>query len=372
MQMRTFEKLNATASLLGFGGMRFPVKDGKINRELGQKMIDLAYENGVNYFDTAIFYHGGESETFLGEALSKFPRESIFIADKMPPWELHAKEDVEKMFEGQLKKLKTDYIDFYLIHGIGRSSIPKIKEYEIISFLEKKRAEGKIKHLGFSLHDTPEALAELLTMHDWDFVQLQINYVDWDVSRAKLLYELLVQKDIPCIVMEPVRGGVLNNFEGEIKDVFLKANPTASLASWAIRWVASLPNVKVILSGMSTLEQVEENVKTLSEFKPLTKEEYAVIDQALTIINQAPTVPCTACNYCMPCPVGVHIPDNFGYYNEYIKYKDLGILKWRVDAQLKKEERATACISCGQCLEKCPQHIEISEHLAKMRKLLIT
>ena len=370
MQFREFEKLNVKASLLGFGGMRFPVKDGKIDRELAQQMIDLAYENGVNYFDTAVFYHGGESETFMGEALSKFPRESIFIADKMPPWQMNSKEDVEKTFEGQLKKLKTDYFDFYLIHGIGRNSIPKIQEYDIINFLEKKRAEGKIKYLGFSLHDTPEALSELLELHNWDFVQLQLNYVDWEVIRAKGNYELLVQKDIPCIVMEPVRGGSLHNFSGKTKEVFTNANPDATLASWAIRWVASLPNVKVILSGMSALEHVKDNLETCSNFKPLTSDEYNVIEEALEIINQAPTVPCTACKYCMPCPVGVNIPENFLYLNEYIKYENLGHLKWRCNAQLKKEEKSSECIACGKCSAKCPQHIDIPAELEKMTKLL--
>jgi predicted aldo/keto reductase-like oxidoreductase len=372
MQMREFEKLNVKASLLGFGGMRFPVKDGKIDRELAQRMIDLAYENGVNYYDTAVLYHGGESETFLGEALSKFPRESIYIADKMPPGELHSKEDTEKMFEGQLKKLQTDYFDFYLIHGIGRNSIPKIKEYDMINFLKKKRAEGKIKYLGFSLHDTPEALSELLLLHDWDFVQLQLNYVDWEVIRARENYELLVRKNIPCIVMEPVRGGTLHNFSGKTREIFIKANPNATLASWAIRWVASLPNVKVILSGMSTLEQVKDNLQTCSEFKPLTNEEFAVIGEALDIINEAPTVPCTACKYCMPCPVGVNIPENFIYFNEYIKYENIGTLKWRCNAQLKKEEKSSECISCGLCLEKCPQHIDIPTELEKITKLLNT
>ncbi len=320
MEKRTFKKTGDKLSLLGFGGMRFPKIDpekDEIDEKEAEKLIDYAYQNGVNYFDTAYLYHGGASEGFMGKALSKYQRESFYVATKMPAWILHEQGQAEKIFEEQLKRLQVDYFDFYLLHSVGGFEMHKYEKYDIFNFLEQKRKEGKIKNLGFSFHDTPELLEKFVTILDWDFAQIQLNYVDFELQNAKAQYEILTNASLPIVVMEPVRGGALANLGAEGNSILKKVSPDQSIASFALRYAASLPNVLTVLSGMSTLEQVKDNIETFSPFKPLSETEYAAIDKARLALLKEATIPCTGCRYCMDCPFGLNIPKLFDLYNQY-------------------------------------------------------
>ncbi|MDR1933358.1 MAG: aldo/keto reductase [Spirochaetales bacterium] len=365
MEKRAFTSLKAEVSLLGFGCMRLPQlsKDKPdIDYELGQKMIDRAFERGVNYFDTAWMYHEGLSESFVGRALSKYPRESFYLATKMPSWLAESPAGVEKIFSEQLKKCKTGYFDFYLAHNLSRANFAKLRELGVYEFLAKKKEEGKIRRLGFSIHDNPETLEQVASAYPWEFAQIQLNYVDWETLDAKRQYEYLSGRGIPVIVMEPVRGGALASLNEKALAVLKKADPVASAASWAIRFAASLPNVLTVLSGMSNLEQVEDNLAAFDPFRPLSEAEHAVIKEAAAAYRASGTIPCSGCRYCMPCPVGVDIPRVFAIYNHY---RALGetrmapIVFRNTYTTLLEDEKAHNCADCGQCESHCPQGIKV-------------
>lgn len=364
MQKRVMGKTGESVSLLGFGCMRFPQLNGKSDMEKVQAMVDYAYENGVNYYDTAYVYGNGDSERSIGQALKKYPRDSFYLADKLPLWLVHEKADLEKLFNTSLERLGTDYIDFYLLHALDSSRIDDVKKYEAIEFFKQKKAEGKIKHIGFSFHDTPETFKIIADMYDWDFVQIQLNYLDWEVQRAKETYEIIEKKGFPLIVMEPIRGGALANPPESVVDIFKKADPERSAAAWALSFCASLPQVKLILSGMSSFDQVKENVTTLADFKPLADSDYKVVEKAVECINAQPLVGCTGCRYCMPCPKGVNIPGCFVAYNDYLRLGDKGSLSFRLNVELD-DSGPDKCVNCGACVKKCPQHLHIPEELEK-------
>ncbi|MDR2350323.1 MAG: aldo/keto reductase [Deltaproteobacteria bacterium] len=363
-------------SLLGFGFMRLPVKGtpAEIDIDLATEMVDLAIESGVNYFDTAYMYHNGESENFAGRALSRHDRSSYKLASKMPLLFLKEKSDLDKFFNEQLKKCRVDYFDFYMIHGITRNLVKLLRDLDVYDYVLRKKKEGRVKHIGFSFHDTPELLDELLDEHPYDFAQIQLNYVDWELQRSKTLYETLAAKKIPVIVMEPIRGGTLANPCAEAVEIFKKADPDSSPASWALRYAASLPGVQTVLSGMTTPEQLRDNLKTMKTLKPVTAEDQKVIDAALLAFNKAANIPCTACRYCMDCPEGVEIPRNLGVFNNYERLLSEKhpwakmIFKMEYDL-LKTEERAQNCVSCGECVKHCPQHIDIPHFLSELDKL---
>lgn len=369
MEKRIIEKIGAKVSLLGFGCMRFPLKNNSIDMAKVQEMVDRAYESGVNYYDTAYVYGDGDSERAIGKALSKYPRESYYLADKLPIWKVKNQDDLEQIFNTSLERLNTDYIDFYLLHSMDKDHWDSVKNLKALEFCMKKKDEGKIRYLGFSFHDTPEVFHGIADAYDWDFVQIQLNYYDWQAQRAKELYKIIEEKGLSCIVMEPIRGGGLANPPKEICDVFA-ASGQNSPSSWALRFCASLPRVKVILSGMSDISQVSDNLKTLSDFKPLSDEEYKTIDRVVGLINSKPTVKCTGCRYCMPCPCGVNIPGCFEAYNEYIKLENKFALKWTLDNELKNKG-PQQCIKCGACMKKCPQHLQIPDELLKLEELKV-
>lgn len=369
METRLFKK-KEHISLLGFGTMRLPrlsEETQKIDEETGQEMTDIAIQNGINYFDTAYMYHEGEAETFIGRALSKYPREAYYLADKMPPWRAETKNDLNRIFEEQLQKCRTDYFDFYLIHNINKEHFEIAEKLDVYGFLKQKQAEGKIRFIGFSFHDSPDFLEKVLDRHEWDFVQIQLNYLDWTIQDAKRQYEILAERKIPVIVMEPVRGGSLATLSEKARKILKNADPEASVASWAVRYAASFPNVLTVLSGMSGKEQLRDNIKTLTHFRPLNGEEYETIEKAVKEYRDSFAIPCTYCRYCMECPSGVHIPKVFDKYNQYFARGDTGKAGFCAEyAGIGGKRQAHNCTKCGVCRPKCPQGIDIPKELEKV------
>lgn len=358
MEYRKFKKNGKEISLLGFGAMRFPtLQNGEIDEKKAEEMIDIAYKNGVNYFDTAYMYHNGKSQDFLGRVMQKYDRNSFNITNKMPIWMCKDKSDVDKIFCDQLKRCKVDYFDFYLVHSLDMEKWNKCLEWNVYEYLDQKRKDGFIKNLGFSFHDNAPVIETIASARQWDFAQIQLNYLDWDYQNAKLQYEILEKYNIPCIIMEPVRGGALANLPKEAEKLMKDYNSENSIASWAIRYCASLPNVFTVLSGMSDENQVNDNLKTMSDFKKLSSEEYEIIEKALKIYKETTLVPCTNCKYCIDCPAKVNIPKVFRYFNEYKLTNMKGLLIDNLD--ILAERGSKSCVNCGICLEKCPQKIQI-------------
>ena len=373
MEKRAMEKLGIETSLLGFGCMRFPMMaDGKIDEAEAERMLDQAYAAGVNSYDTAYPYHNGESERVVGRVMKKYDRSSFFLATKLPCWLIKNTDDIERIFKEQLEKLQTDYIDFYLMHALNKDSFQKMVDIGCVEKLEQLKAEGKIRYLGFSFHDKYEAFERIINYRDWDFCQIQLNYLDAgereEFQQAGMKgYHLTEEKNIPLIIMEPVRGGSLAAFPEDITEVFHGLNPDASIASYALRWVGSLPNVKVILSGMSTMDQLTDNLKTFDKFEPHSEKETETIDKVVAMINSRMQNGCTACRYCLPCPAGVDIPRNFRIWNLYHMYGNYNAVKWDWEDGLGEEHKAKNCIKCGKCEKACPQKLSIRADLERVQ-----
>lgn len=366
MQKSRIDKLNAEPSRLGFGAMRLPTtEDGKIDEPRAAAMIQRAYEAGITYFDTAYFYHQHTSEAFLGRALSRFERGSYYLATKLPLTMVHSAEEAKAVFEGQLKDLRTDYFDFYLLHAINRERWHQVLENGVFDYVLSLQKEGKVRRLGFSFHDDYSAFEEILAARDWDFCQIQFNYMDADEQAGMRGYELAVRLGVPLIVMEPVKGGSLATLSAEIARPMKEARPDSSIASWAMRWVGSLPGCKVILSGMTTEEQLEDNIKTFERFEPLTQAEQQIVAQVRKALLKKQFVGCTRCRYCMPCPFGVDIPGNFARMNRYAMYGNERNLKAEWE-EMDASERADACRKCGKCEQVCPQGLPIRAKLAEI------
>ena len=355
---RPYRNTGITLPLLGFGLMRLPTKDGQIDFSTAEKMVEMAMKAGCNYFDTAYMYHGGESEKFVGRVLSKYPRESFYLTSKMPIVMMRSEADNERIFNEQLARTKAGYFDFYFMHWLNEKHWEMAQRFKTLDFMKKMQKEGKIRHLGFSFHGEPETLKKIAEAYSWDLVQIQLNYLDWELCRSREQYELLTKLGIPVSVMEPLKGGTLVRLTPEAKKVFEKANPQVNTASWGLRYVASLPNVQIVLSGMSALEHMEDNIRTFSPLKPLTDAERKVIAEALAAYRKSGAVPCTACRYCSPCPVGVDIPRNLALLNQVKGGLPLFHAKLVYDA-MGEDERASSCVGCGACLKKCPQQINI-------------
>jgi len=371
MLKRNYKNTNLSISVLGLGCMRLPKINpdkGDIDYEKAQEIIDYAITHGINYFDTAYMYHDGTSEKFLGHALKKYDRSSYFLTTKMPVWMVDTPQDIERIFNDQLEKLQTDYLDFYLLHSLTKEHFKKCKEFKLYDFLSEKKEKGIIRHLGFSFHDTPDVLREICDTYEWDVVQIQLNYLDWEVQDAKQQYEILEQRHIPCIIMEPVRGGALASLCDTSNKIFKAARPDKSIASWAIRYAATLPNVMTVLSGMSTMDQIIDNVNTMTNFEPLNSEDYKTIEKSVAAYKTNITIPCTGCRYCMPCPQGVSIPKIFKLYNEYAISKNKDGYKTSYN-KVPESERINNCIACGKCATHCPQSIEIPEKLKTIKNL---
>lgn len=365
------------AKKLGFGLMRLPrtEKDGPIDIEQTKKMVDLFMDAGFTYFDTAWAYGGSEEAT--REALVKrYPRESFTIASKLAPWiDKKDRETAIKQFETSCERLGVDYIDYYLLHNLGEHRTAVFDEFDLWNYALELKAQGKIKHLGFSFHDKAEALEPILKAHpEAEFVQLQINYADWEdpFIQSKLCYELAVKYGKQVIVMEPVKGGMLANPPEIVSKVLNEANPDASNASWAIRYAASLDGVGIVLSGMSNIEQMEDNISFMKDFTPLSNEESAAIQKATDALHSIPLIPCTKCNYCAEvCPMNIGISGTFFAMNHYEVYQDFEMAMSRevINVQNAGKGRANECIKCGSCEGVCPQHIGIINELEKAVEL---
>ncbi len=367
---RAIEKLGIETSLLGFGCMRFPTRDGRIDEARAEKMLDEAIARGVNYIDTAFPYHGGESEPFVGKVLDKYPRDSYYLATKLPCWDVKTPEDAPRIFENQLKRLNKEHIDFYLLHALGRDRFRDMVKLGVIEYCEELKKQGKIKYLGFSFHDSYEAFEEIAGYRDWDFCQIQLNYMDTNEQAGLKGYALTEKLNIPLVIMEPVKGGSLANLPEEVCTGLRAIDPKASNASFALRWVASFPNVRVVLSGMSTEEQTEDNLNTFTNFKPLSEEEKKTIETLAETLRSRVNNGCTGCNYCMPCPAGVDIPHNFRIWNTYGMYGDKNGTRWQWEHGIDQAKKAHSCVECGACEAACPQHLSIRENLKQLQKEL--
>lgn len=363
---------------LGFGLMRLPMKDDAIDLEQTKEMVDRFMEAGFCYFDTAYGYNDGESEKAAKAALvDRYPREKFLLATKLPAWAgAKSKEEAEQMFYTSLERTGAGYFDFYLLHNLGEERTHFFDDYGIWDFLQEKKKEGLIRHLGFSMHDKADVLDEILTAHpEMEFVQLQINYADWEdpTIESRKCYEVARKHGKPIIIMEPVKGGTLANPPKEVAEVLKAADPDASPSSWAIRFAASLGGVVTVLSGMSNVEQMEDNLSYMKDFVPLSEKEHEIVEKAREIYNSFPKVPCTACAYCMKgCPKNIAIYGTFQAVNIYNMYNDLagakGKYQWNTSGH--GWGKASECIKCGKCEQVCPQHIHIRDELEKAAEVL--
>lgn len=362
-------------SALGFGCMRFPMNGNSIDWPRSIAMIRDCIEKGVNYFDTAYFYNGGKSETLLGEALSGGYRERVKIATKLPPFMVSKLEGAKKILETQLTKLRTDYIDYYLLHMLSdKATFDRMVSIGVMEWLEQLKKEGTIKNIGFSFHGSKSDFEQLITAYPWDFCQIQYNYLDENNQATKSGLMLAHSLGIPVIIMEPLRGGrLVMNLPKEVTEEFNRFDPKRTPAEWALRWIWNHPEVTVILSGMSDEAQIEENVRIASEATAgsLSEEELAVFDRVKAIMLEKTKVPCTGCGYCMPCPSGVNIPGCFSAYNDkYLLGGKRNVFKYvqTLGLMSKKPAYASLCTECGKCERHCPQNISIRKELKTVKK----
>lgn len=368
------------AKKLGFGLMRLPRLDpndeGSIDMEQTKQMVDTFLQRGFTYFDTAWMYCAFKSENAVKEALtSRHPRESYTLATKLHAAYLHSLDDRDAIFNTQREKTGVEYFDYYLLHDVGAEHYEIYKKYDCFAWIAEKKRQGLIKHMGFSFHDTAEVLDKILTEHpEMEFVQLQINYLDWDSEgvQSRKCYEVATKHGKPVVVMEPVKGGTLAKLPAAAEALLRQADPGASIPSWAVRFAASLPNVKMVLSGMSSTEQLLDNTGYMQDFAPLTQQEQAVIAQAVDIINASIAIPCTGCSYCTEgCPMHIAIPKYFSLYNaemQELKEKDFTSQGTYYDNLTLTFGKASDCIACGQCESVCPQHLPIIENLKRVAK----
>lgn len=357
--------------LIALGCMRLPMNNGKIDMVELDKMVEYAMEHGANYFDTAYMYVEGKSENAIGEILKKYPRESFILADKCPAYLVNSPADVRKLCEEQLKKCQVEYFDNYMVHNINKNTLSNYRDNDMYGELLKLKKEGIIKHLGFSFHGDPQMLREVIKEHKWDFCQLQINYLDWEVVNADELYQIADEAGVPIIVMEPLRGGTLCDLPEKAVEKLKQECPDDTQASFGLRWVASKQRVFTILSGMSNLQQLKENVDTFVNYKEFSEKETKVAHEMAQIIQSQGAISCTACKYCMEvCPRGINIPAIFGLYNIYkssTQYSKKFMFTYNYKA-LDESTRADKCIDCKLCVKNCPQNLDIPELLKVVQK----
>ena len=399
--LKVIQRTNAgngdKVSLLGYGCMRWPMKKGDdgrdhIDQEIVNSLVDYAWNHGVNYYDTSPAYLQGQSEAALGEAISRYPRDSYYLATKLSNFGDASEKASLKMYHDSFENLRTDYIDYYLLHAIGGGGYPVYKmRYEdnhMMEFLLKEREAGRIRNLGFSFHGPQDAFDEFMKLHDkyhWDFVQIEMNYLDWRHAKeprntnAEYLYNELEKRGIPVVIMEPLLGGRLAKMAEGAARKLQERDPSRSIASWAFRFVGSYPGVLCALSGMTNMEVLKENVQTFGDFKPLTEEDIEFLMEIAILLDSYPTVPCNDCKYCMPCPYGIDIPGIFLHYNEMVNTGQIAVSREQKDYQrlrrrylisydraVESLRQADHCIHCGTCIPHCPQSIEIPRELQRV------
>jgi len=376
MKYRPFGNLDFQVSALGFGAMRLPIIDKdttKINEPEAIKMIHYAFDHGVNYIDTAWFYHGGFSEVVVGKALKQGYREKIQLATKLPVRLVQKIDDCDRYLNEQFKRLQTDHIDFYLLHGLNKRTWPQIRDIGIFSWTEKAIKDGKIRYLGFSFHDEFDVFKDIIDTYDkWNFCQIQYNLMDTEYQAGTKGLKYAAEKGLGVVIMEPIRGGSLAKPPEEVAELWSSAPSKRSAAEWALQWVWNQPEVSVVLSGMTTMDHVIENVAAAdrSGVNALMDEEVAIIDRVREEYRKKSPIPCTDCKYCLPCPNNVNIPGIFGIYNDGIMYGDVNRAKVLYQIRVQEGERAEECLECQECEELCPQEIPISEWMKKAREML--
>jgi len=377
MQYRRFGSLDWEVSALGFGAMRLPVinKDqSRINEPEAMKMIHYAFDHGVNYIDTAWPYHGGTSEALVGRALKGGYREKVRLATKLPCWAVKTVDDCEKILNKQLDRLQTDHVDFYLLHGLNKTRWPAMRDMGVLEWAEKAKSDGRINHLGFSFHDDCEVLEEIIDSYDgWTLCQIQYNFMDIEYQAGTKGLKYAAEKGLAVVVMEPIRGGQLaKNPPDSVAELWKSAEQQRSPAEWALQWVWNQPEVSVVLSGMSSMRHVTENVAAADRSGPgtLTEKDLSLIEKVREEYRRLSPIPCTACKYCMPCPNNVNIPGILGLYNDAVMYNDLNRARILYGIRIPEDERAEHCIECRECEELCPQEIPISEWIKKSHELL--
>lgn len=375
MLYRKFGKTNEDVSILGFGCMRLPLLPGgdptQIDEELATKMLHYAIDQGVNYVDTAYPYHGtgmnkgGQSEIFVGKALKNGYREKVKLATKLPSWLIKTREDMDQYLNEQLERLQTDHIDFYLVHSLNKGVWPKLKELGISEFLDQAIKDGRIKYAGFSFHDEKELFKEITDYYDWSFCQIQYNYLDEDFQAGKEGLEYAARKGLGMTIMEPLRGGNIINLPQDAQAVFEQADVKRTPAEWGLRWVWNHSEVSVVLSGMTMMDHVVENIKIAGEGRAdsLTAKELELIEQVKKVFRDRIRINCTACSYCMPCPAGVNIPGYFATYNDRWVFDALPAAKGRYAFLTRMAAPASKCIECGKCESHCPQALPIRQEL---------
>ena len=363
MQYRKFTSSGLNTSLLGFGCMRFPTLDNNlsnIDEKISSKMLEHAIENGVNYIDTAYTYHGGNSESFVGKFLKeKGLREKVYLATKNPVWLVKEYDDFEKLLNEQLERLQTDYIDFYLLHSLHEKTYRKIINLDVFKFLDQAKKNGKIKYAGFSFHDELPLFKEIADAYPWDFCQIQLNYMDKNYQAGLKGLGYAESKGIDVVIMEPLKGGKLAKAPEEIIQIWNESKIRRSTPEWALKYLYSLPGISVVLSGMSTLDQLKENIAITSKADILEQEDLDLIELAEKIYRSRIKVGCTSCNYCMPCPSGVKIPDIFELYNNKSVYGTINESKKSYEDFIDVNKSALECIECGLCEKSCPQNLSI-------------
>ncbi len=372
MQYRPFGKLDFQVSALGFGAMRLPSKSADytdIDEAQALEMIHYAIDHGVNYLDTAYGYHGGKSEILVGKALKGGYRQKVKVATKLPTWLVNAAPDMDRHLDEQLRKLDTEHIDFYLFHDLNKDRWAKLERLEALNWAEKAIQKGKIGHIGFSFHDDRETFKKIIDAYPWTFCQIQYNYLDIDHQAGQFGLQYAAQKGIAVVIMEPLRGGRLANPPEEVQKIFDEAPVKRSPVAWALLWLWNQKEVAVVLSGMSNLQQVKENIEIASSSGVglLSPEELKIIERAREAFERLPSINCNACKYCLPCPNGVNISRNFELYNDAfqkIAFEDAR----RKYLALPEEERASSCLGCGDCEDLCPQELPIPELLEKVAR----